>query len=92
MSLAGASYGLDATFTYGGWALVLVAVAIWLWFARQAFPSFTTFVKNFDDELHFGDGPEEQARTTRLNRIRQIAVVLTVAAAVSLAIGFAIPD
>ena len=83
---------LDDAFTYGGQILAAAAICVWLWFARRAFPSFETFVKGFDDELHFGDTPEEQAQTTRSNRLRQVAVVLTAVAAVSLSIAFAIPD
>ena len=83
---------LDETLTYGGWAVAISAVLVWLWFAHRAFPSFETFVKGFDDELHFGDTPEEEARTRRLNRLKQVGVVLTAVAAVSLSIAFAIPD
>ena len=83
---------LDDTFTYGGWAASLIAVGVWLWLARRAFPSFEAFVKGFDDELHLGASPEERARAMRWYQIRQAAVALTAMAALCLSIGFAIPD
>ncbi len=52
---------LDDAFTYGGWACSLVAVGVWLWLARRAFPSFDAFVKGFDDELQLGASCEERA-------------------------------
>ena len=83
---------LDDAFTYGGGIASLIAVGIWLWLARRAFPSFEAFVKGFDDELHLGASPEERARTARWHQVRQAAVALTVVAAVCLSIGLAIPD
>ena len=83
---------LDDTFTYGGWAVGLLAVGVWLWLARRAFPSFDVFVRGFDDELGLSGTPEERARRARWHQIRQAAVALTAVAALCLSIGFAIPD
>ncbi|MDP4005533.1 hypothetical protein [Methylobacterium sp. NEAU K] len=83
---------LDDAFTYGGWALSLIAVGAWLWLARRAFPSFESFVKGFDDELCLGASPEERARAARWHQIRQAVLALTAVAALCLSIGFAIPD
>jgi hypothetical protein len=52
---------LDDVMTYGGWAVGLVAVGVWTWLARRAFPSFESFVRGFDDELQLGASPEERA-------------------------------
>ncbi|QGY00758.1 hypothetical protein MMSR116_01680 [Methylobacterium mesophilicum SR1.6/6] len=83
---------LDDTFTYGGWALGLTAVGVWLWLARRAFPSFDAFVRGFDDELGLSATAEERAYCARWHQVRQAAVALTAVAALSLSIGFAIPD
>ncbi|SDN67137.1 hypothetical protein SAMN05216360_11084 [Methylobacterium phyllostachyos] len=83
---------LDDAFTYGGWACSLVAVGVWLWLARRAFPSFEAFVRGFDDELQLGASCEERARHARWYQVRQAAVALTAVAALCLSIGFAIPD
>jgi hypothetical protein len=83
---------LDDAFTYGGWALGLIAGGVWLWLARRAFPSFESFVKGFDDELCLGASTEERARCVRWYRVRQAAMALTAVAFVCLSIGFAIPD
>ena len=83
---------LDDTFTYGGWAVGLIAVGVWLWLARRAFPSFDAFVRGFDDELNLSATPEERARSARWYHVRQAAVALTAVAALCLSIGFAIPD
>ena len=83
---------LDDAFTYGGTAVSLIAVGVWLWLARRAVPSFESFVKGFDDELSLGASPEERARTARWYQIRQAAVALTAVAALCLSIGLAIPD
>ena len=83
---------LDDAFTYGGWACSLVAVGVWLWLARRAFPSFDAFVMGFEDELQLGASSEERARAARWHQVRQAAVALTAVAALCLSIGFAIPD
>jgi hypothetical protein len=83
---------LDDVFTYGGWAISAVAVTVWAWLARRAFPSFEAFVKGFDNELRLGASPEERARLVRWHQVRQAAVALTAVAALCLSIGFAIPD
>jgi hypothetical protein len=83
---------LDDAFTYGGWTFSLIAVGVWLWLARRAFPSFDAFVKGFDDELQLGASCEERARSARWHQVRQAAVALTAVAALCLSIGFAIPD
>lgn len=83
---------LDDVMTYGGWAVGLVAVGVWTWLARRAFPSFESFVRGFDDELQLGASPEERARSARWHQVRQAAVALTAFAALCLSIGFAIPD
>lgn len=83
---------LDYAFTYGGWALGLVAVGVWIWLARRAFPNFESFVTGFDDELRLGASPEERARSARWHQVRQAAMALTAVAALCLSIGFAIPD
>lgn len=83
---------LDDTLTYGGWALGLTAVGVWLWLARRAFPSFESFVRGFDDELGFSATPEERAHCVRWHQVRQAAMALTAMAVVCLSIGFAIPD
>ncbi|MBN4095103.1 MULTISPECIES: hypothetical protein [Methylobacterium] len=83
---------LDDAFTYGGWVLGLIAVGVWIWLARRAFPSFESFVTGFDDELQLGASPEERARSARWRQVRQAAMALTAVAALCLSIGFAIPD
>lgn len=83
---------LDDAFTYGGEAFSVIAVGVWLWLARRAFPSFEAFVEGFDDEMHLSGSAETQAGTARWHRVRQAAVVLTAVAVLCLSIGFAIPD
>ncbi|MHC2106857.1 hypothetical protein [Methylobacterium sp. CM6246] len=83
---------LDDALTYGGGAFSLIAVGVWLWLARRAFPNFESFVKGFDDELRLGASPEERARTARWHQVRQAAVALTAVGALCLWIGLAIPD
>ena len=82
---------LDDAFTYGGGLVAASALCGAAWLALRLYPSFETFVRGFDDEMHLSDTAEERAWAARRARVGRVTLILALVGAVSLAIGYAIP-